>query len=109
MSVLYKALQKAAKENEQQAAVQADVPEESEANAFSADRMVATGAISSGRFGKLGANWRVSGIAAAIVLALVLVVAFFLVDTDQPAPVQVAQQPAQPAAPAPANAKRVLR
>ena len=105
MSVLYKALQKAAKENEQQAAAQADVPEESEANAFTADRMVATGAISSGRFGKLGANWRVSGIAAAIVLALVLVVAFFLVDTDQPAPVQVAQQPsqppAQPATPAP--------
>ncbi len=109
MSVLYKALQKAAKENEQQAAAQAEVPEDAGPNAFDTDRMVATGAISAGRFGRLGANWRLPGIAAAVVLAVVLVAAFFLVDTEQPAPVQVAQQPApapaqpEPQPPAPAE------
>ena len=103
MSVLYKALQKAAKENEQQAAAQANVSDGDGPNAFDADRMVATGAISGSRFGRLGANWRVPGITAAVVLAAVLVVAFFLVDTDQPAPIQVAQQPpaVQPATPPP--------
>ncbi|MBT5241991.1 MAG: tetratricopeptide repeat protein [Rhodospirillaceae bacterium] len=106
MSVLYKALQKAAKENEDQAAAQAaaqsaDADGEA-ASPFDPERLAGAGAISGGRAGGIGANWRVAGIASAVVLALVIVVAFFLVDSDEQAPVQVAQAPtAAPVAPVP--------
>jgi len=99
MSVLYKALQKAAKENEQQAAAQSEIPDDEPTSPFDPERLAGSGAISSGsRLGGLKANWRVAGLASAVVLALVIVAVFFLVDTDDPAPVQVAQTP--PAAPA---------
>jgi len=101
MSVLYKALQKAAKENEEQAAGQAVEPEEEATSPFDPERLAGSGAISSSgsRLGGLKANWRVAGLASAVVLALVIVAVFFLVDSDDPAPVQVAQTPS--AAPAP--------
>ena len=61
MSVLYKALQKAAKENEQQAAGQAIEPDEEATSPFDPERLAGSGAISSSgsRLGGLKANWRV--------------------------------------------------
>ena len=95
MSVLYKALQKAEKENEQRQA-------ESAGEGFDAERLAGAGTISapSGR----SMNWPVIGIASAVVLAAVIGTAFFLF---QPAPTQqvavnTSSQPApvlQPPAP----------
>lgn len=93
MSVLYKALQKAAKENEEQASVQAGDSDGGATSPFDPERLAGSGAISGGKIGGIGANWRVAGIASAVVLALVIVVAFFLFDSDDSAPVQVAQAP----------------
>lgn len=88
MSVLYKALQKAEKENEQR---QADSAGES----FDPERLAGSGAISSPSGGAL--NWRVAGPVSAIVLAVVIGAAFFLF---QPASdPQVASVPPQPSAP----------
>ncbi len=95
MSVLYKALQKAAKENEEQAAVHGTDADAAAVGAFDPERLAGSGAISSGR--SSGVNWRVAGAASAVVLAVVLVAVFFLFDSDQPASVQVAQQPVAPA------------
>ena len=95
MSVLYKALQKAAKENEEQAAVHGNDADAAAVGAFDPERLAGSGAISSGR--SSGVNWRVAGAASAVVLAVVLVAVFFLFDSDQPASVQVAQQPVAPA------------
>lgn len=110
MSVLYKALQKAAKENEEQTAAQAGESDAEATSPFDPERLAGSGAISGGKLGGIGANWRVAGIASAVVLALVVVVVFFLVDSDDPASVQVAQAPvaqapaAPVATPAPASA-----
>lgn len=93
MSVLYKALQKAAKENEEQATAQTGDSVGEAASPFDPERLAGSGAISGGKLGGIGANWRVAGIASAVVLALVIVAAFFLFDSDDSAPVQVAQAP----------------
>ena len=109
MSVLYKALQKAAKDNEEQATAQSVDADGESTSPFDPERLAGAGAISGGRMSGIGANWRVAGIASAVVLALVVVVAFFLVDSDEQAPVQVAQAPAAvPVAPAPAAAPTTL-
>jgi Tfp pilus assembly protein PilF len=94
MSVLYKALQKAQKENEERQPV-----------ASAAPAGASTGAM---RLAMPSVNWRVAGLGAAVLLAAVIGVAFFLFETSAPAPApQVArtapapamQPPAQPATP----------
>jgi|GEM_PF-2877030 len=98
MSVLYKALQKAAKENEEQAAVHGANADDDAVSAFDPERFSGSGSMSAGR--SRDVNWRVAGAASAVVLAVVGVAVFFLIDSDQPASVQVAQQPIAPVAPA---------
>ena len=82
MSVLYKALQKAQKENEQRQPV-SSAPQ-------------ASGATGSMRLAMPSINWRVAGIGAAVLLAVVIGAGFFLFQGDEqtPAPVQVARAPA---------------
>lgn len=76
MSVLFKALQKAEKENEQRQ------PAASGAG-FDPGRLAGSGAIK--QAGGRGINWRIAGLAAAGVLAIAIAGAFFLVETS-PAP-----------------------
>lgn len=95
MSVLFKALQKAEKENEQRQA--------SASGGFDASKLADGGAM---RFaGGRGINWRTAGAAAAVVLAVALGAAFFLAQPPEDAPrivaVQTVMQP--PAASAPAT------
>ncbi len=87
MSVLYKALQKAEKENEQRQV-------ESAGEGFDAERLAGAGTISapSGR----SMNWPVIGIASAVVLAVVIGTAFFLFQPAS-APQVAVNTPAQPA------------
>ena len=93
MSVLFKALQKDEKENEQRQTT-AGGP------GFDASRLAGSGAIKMAGGG--GVNWRTAGIAAAGVLAVAIAGAFFLVQPSlSPAP-QVAMKP--PAAPGTASA-----
>ncbi len=84
MSVLYKALQKAQKENEQRqpAAVASD-----SASATSAVRLAAP-----------SINWRLAGIGVAVLLAVVIGAAMFLFDDSAPPPAPVAVRPPAPAA-----------
>jgi tetratricopeptide (TPR) repeat protein len=87
MSVLYKALQKAQKENEQRQP--AAVISENGGAATSAMRLAAP-----------SINWRLAGIGVAALLAIVIGGAFFLLDNSAPAPVAVRiPPPAQPATP----------
>lgn len=88
MSVLYKALQKAQKENQDRS----DAP----APAFDAERLAGSGAIRVA--GRGGVNWRAVGGIVSLVLAAVIVIGFFLIDTSPP-PVP-ARPPPQAAAPA---------
>jgi len=103
MSVLYKALQKAAKENERHAA-------EAAGSGFDPDRLAGSGAIRLAGGGR-GLNWRIAGLSASLILAVAIVAAFFLVDpssSPQVAParpgaveaIAVMQPPAQPSVPA---------
>ncbi len=69
MSVLFKALQKAEKENEQRQTTAGG-------SGFDAGRLAGSGAIK--RAGGGGINWRTAGIAAAGVLAVAIAGAFFL-------------------------------
>lgn len=87
MSVLYKALQKAEKENEQR---QAD----SAGEGFDPQRLAGSGVISTA--GGRTLNWRVAGLASAVVLAVAIGAAFFLF---QPTPSQqiASTAPSQPA------------
>lgn len=96
MSVLYKALQKAAKENEQQASDQDVTSAVPEGSSFDPQRMAGARSISGSRFGSGGNNLKLAGGAAAVVLLLVVVGVFFLGDSDEPA--QVVQAPSPPAA-----------
>ncbi len=98
MSVLYKALQKAAKENEEQAAVHGTDEDGDAVGAFDPQRFSGSSSMSSQRSSDV--NWRIAGVASAVVLAVVGVAVFFLIDADQPASVQVAQQPVTLAVPA---------
>ena len=82
MSVLFKALQKAEKENEQRQTATAG-------SGFDAGRLAGSGAIRVG--GKRGVNWRTAGLAAAVVLAVAIAGAFFLVGAPLSAPPQPAQ------------------
>lgn len=97
MSVLYKALQKAAKENEQQASDQTAPSAVPEGAGFDPERLAGAGSISGNRLGGGGANLKLAGGAAAVVLLLIVVGFFFLGGSDDSAPVQVAQTPAAPA------------
>jgi len=81
MSVLYKALQKAQKENE-----------ERQPAASSAGSAAASGAV---RMAMPSVNWRLAGLGVAVVLAAVIGAAFFLFDTS-PAPQQQAQRAVAP-------------
>ena len=71
MSVLFKALQKAERENEQR---------QTPAGGFDAGRLAGSGTIK--RAGGRGINWRVAGLAASGVLAVAVVGAFFLAGSD---------------------------
>jgi len=100
MSVLYKALQKAEKENEQR---QAEGGE-----GFDASRLASSGAVRAAGGGRI--NWRVAGLATAVVLALAIGAAFFLVQpSTAPQPIASApasppvMQPPAPSEPAPAS------
>ena len=88
MSVLFKALQKAEKENEQRQAA-------SGGSGFDAGRLAGSGAI---RFaGSRGLNWRLVGAGAAGVLAVGIVAAMFLIDDSPSPPARVAAvTPAKP-------------
>ena len=88
MSVLFKALQKAEKENEER---QADPAGES----FDPQRLAGSGAIHVARGRAL--NWRVGGITAAVVLAVAIGAAFFLFQPS-PSP-QIASTAPAPTAP----------
>jgi tetratricopeptide (TPR) repeat protein len=90
MSVLFKALQKAEKENEQRQTT-AGGP------GFDAGRLAGSGAIKMAGGG--GINWRTAGIAAAMVLAVAIAAAFILA---QPPSNQVASAPPVIAPPPPA-------
>ncbi|MEQ9448818.1 MAG: tetratricopeptide repeat protein [Rhodospirillaceae bacterium] len=102
MSVLYKALQKAEKENEER---QAEA-----GGGFDPQRLAGSGAIGAGRGKSL--NWRVTGLAAAVVLAVAIGAAFFLVQPPTGPQTATVQQPApqtpspvlQPPAAAPSQA-----
>jgi hypothetical protein len=72
MSVLFKALQKAEKENEQR-----QTP--SGGAGFDAGRLAGSGAIKLA--GGQGINWRTAGLAAAVVLAVAIAGAFFFIQT----------------------------
>ena len=74
MSVLFKALQKAEKENEQR-----QTP--SGGTGFDAGRLAGSGAIKLA--GGQGINWRTAGLAAAGVLAVAITGAFFLIQTPE--------------------------
>jgi len=89
MSVLFKALQKAEKENEQRQTT-AGGP------GFDAGRLAGSGAIK--MVGGGGINWRTAGIAAAMVLAVAIAAAFILA---QPPSNQVASAPPVVAPPPP--------
>jgi len=87
MSVLFKALQKAEKDNEQRQAA-------SGGTGFDAGRLAGSGAI---RFaGGRGLNWRIIGLGAVGILAVGIVAAVVLVDTPPSSPVRTAAV-AQPA------------
>jgi tetratricopeptide (TPR) repeat protein len=76
MSVLYKALQKAAKDNEQR---QAPPP------GFDAERLAGSGVIrSSGSRGRM--NWRIIGFAMTLVFVAAMGVAYYLTTPPSPAP-----------------------
>jgi Tfp pilus assembly protein PilF len=87
MSVLFKALQKAEQENEQRQAA-------SGTTSFDPGRLAGSGAIKLA--GGKGINWRTAGLAAAVVLAVAVVGAFFLVG-EPSAPARVAAVAPQPA------------
>lgn len=91
MSVLFKALQKAEKENEQRQAA-------SDAPGFDPSRLAGSGAIKMA--GGRGINWRTAGMVAAFVLAVAIMGAFFLVGTPETPsqPMHVAATVPQPAA-----------
>jgi len=87
MSVLYKALQKAQKENEERQPVSG---------------AASTGATTSAmKLAMPSVNWRVAGLGLAVVLAAVIGGAFFLFDSMPPAPQQQAARPAPPPAMSP--------
>ncbi|MDX2225420.1 MAG: tetratricopeptide repeat protein [Rhodospirillaceae bacterium] len=93
MSVLYKALQKAQKENQDRS----DTP----APAFDAERLAGSGAIRA--VGRGGLNLRTVAGVVSLVLAVVIVAGFFLIDTaPPPPPPRPPVQVATPAPPAPA-------
>ena len=95
MSVLFKALQKAEKENEQRQAAAGG-------SGFDAGRLAGSGAIRLA--GSRGVNWRTAGLATAVVLAVAIACAFFLVQpSSPPAPRVAALAPPPVAAPAPAE------
>ncbi|MBY0509860.1 MAG: hypothetical protein K2P94_06875, partial [Rhodospirillaceae bacterium] len=89
MSVLFKALQKAEKENEQRQAVAAET-------SFDAGRLAGSGAIKFA--GSRSVNWRTAGLAAAVVLAIAIAGAFFLVGPGDQPPARVAAVVPPPAA-----------
>lgn len=86
MSVLFKALQKAEKENEQRHAAAG--------GGFDASKLAGGGALSFA--GGRGINWRTAGAAAALVLAVALGAAFFLAQPPAGAPQMAAVKPAVP-------------
>jgi len=93
MSVLFKALQKAEKENEQRQAA---------SSGFDAGRLAGSGAI---RFaGGRGINWRLAGLAGVGLVGIALTGVYFFIQTQPPGsqPVAVLQPPpaAAPVAPA---------
>jgi len=83
MSVLFKALQKAEKENEQR--------QTSSGSGFDPERLAGAGAIKLA--GSRGANWRTLGIATVLLLGAGLVGVLFLVDTGGDVPVRMAAKP----------------
>jgi Tfp pilus assembly protein PilF len=86
MSVLFKALQKAEKENEQRQAATG--------GGFDAAKLAGGGSLRS--VGGRGINWRTAGVAAALVLAVALGAAFFLAQPPAGAPQMAAVKPAVP-------------
>jgi len=84
MSVLFKALQKAEKENEQR--------QTSSGSGFDAGRLAGSGAIRVA--GSRGANWRTAGISIVLLLGVGLIAALFLVETGTETPTRVAMKPA---------------
>ncbi len=84
MSVLFKALQKAEKENEQRQAATG--------GGFDAAKLAGGGSLRS--VGGRGINWRTAGVAAALVLAVALGAAFFLAQPPMGAPQMAAVKPA---------------
>lgn len=92
MSVLYKALQKAQKENEDRQPVAGGAP--------TAERTSAM------KLAMPSVNWRIAGLGAAVLLAAVIGVAVFLFEDTTPVPAQrIASAPAlQPPAAPPATA-----
>jgi Tfp pilus assembly protein PilF len=98
MSVLYKALQKAAKENEQRQAP--TVP-------FDAERLAGSGVIRSGGRSRLG--WRIAGAAVAVAFLAVTGVAFYLTSSEPgpPPKMQIAAAPAVTVPPADPAAPQV--
>ncbi len=93
MSVLYKALQKAQKENEERQPATGGAP------------VAATGAV---RMAMPSVNWHVAGLGAAAVLAIVIGGAFFFFESSAPAP-QIARAPAPTPALQPPAATQVAQ
>jgi Flp pilus assembly protein TadD len=101
MSVLFKALQKAEKENEQRQTTTSGA-------GFDPGRLAGSGAIKFA--GGRGINWRTAGMAAALVLAAAIGAAFFLVDTSEPPPrARVAMSPPPAAVPGTTESLPVLQ
>jgi Flp pilus assembly protein TadD len=100
MSVLYKALQKAEKENEQRQPTSGGI-------GFDPQRLAGSGAIKFA--GGRGINWRTAGLTAAGVLAVAIAAAFFLVQPPASSPQVAAVAPAVKPVPGTTEAIPVLQ